>query len=433
MRKLPLLRVGFNAALLSPTSDYRAAGMHRYIAALLDALASLEDLAVTAFVPAAGPDLHAAYGLPRSIAIERAPAWVRRPWGRILWEQTALGRQARRAGCQILHAPAHAMPALGAGPAVVTVHDLSFFRIPEAFPPAKARYLQRAMRHAAEHAAALIAVSDFTKRELIDIFGLAPERIHVVANGVDARFRPLPAGAVESWRQEAGLPADYILTVGTLQPRKNLSTLLEAYARLRSERADAPELVIAGAPGWGESDLGPRADQLGITDHVRFPGYVPAERLPELYNAASLLAFPSWYEGFGLPVLEAMACGTPCLVSDAASLPEVAGPEAPRVAPGDVAGWARTLGELLDDPNRRQALATTGLRRAAGSSWTRAAEATAEVYRQVATGGALAIGRDDIGRDGVLGPEALQGSPRDDAWRSQPISERSAEVADASA
>jgi glycosyltransferase involved in cell wall biosynthesis len=389
-----LLKVGFNAALLSPSSDHRAAGMHRYIASLLGQLAEISDLAITAFVPAVpdARDLGQAYGLPDSIKLRPAPSRVAGPLGRIPWEQTSLPRRLKKDGAQILHGPAHAMPRFSGIPSVVTVHDLSFFRMPETLPRAKAAYLRAAMRDAAKRAAALIAVSQFTRDELVAVLGVSSDKIHVVPNGCDPAFRPIPADEIEGWRRAQGLPDRFILTVGTLQPRKNLGTLLEAYAGLHqavpARNADGnptpPALVIAGAAGWGDHDLGTRAESLGIAEHVHFPGFVPADDLPRLYNAATCLALPSMYEGFGLPVLEAMACGTPVLVSDASSLPEVAGDAGMRVPPMDVGAWAAALTAIIEDPQRQRQMRAAGLKRAEGLSWANAAARTAEVYREVA-------------------------------------------------
>lgn len=377
------LRVGFNAALLSPSGDYRAAGMHRYIAGLLGALAEVEGISVTAYVPRAGAELAPAYGLPPGLALQPAPARVRRPLGRILWEQTALPARLARAGLDLIHGPAHALPVLGRLPAVVTAHDLSFYRMPETLPAAKAFYLRWAMRHAARRASALVAISDFTKRELVALLGLDPDRVQVIYNGVDPAFRPLPPAEVETWRRTAGLPDRFILALGTLQPRKNLSTLLEAYAALQTRMdGEAPDLVIAGAAGWGPSDLGRRASELGIAERLRFPGFVAEAELPRLYNAATLLAYPSRYEGFGLPIAEAMACGTPCIVADSSCLPEVAGGAAPAVHPDDAAGWAGELAGLLEHPDRAARFRVAGLARAAHFRWPKAAEETADLYRR---------------------------------------------------
>lgn len=378
-----LPRIGFNAALLSLTRDYRAAGVHCYIVALLKALAE-EGVAIMAFVA----DRHASSVLPPAITVHPMPAWAGRRSTRIVWEQLGLPLALRRVGVALLHSPAYAMPLACPTPAVVTVHDLSFFHLPETFPRAQGAYLRAATRQAVRRAAALIAVSDYTRRELVRLLGADPARIFVVPNGTDPSCRPLPRADVDAYRARAGLPQRFILAVGTLQPRKNLATLVRAYAELRRRlpNADVPALVIAGAHGWGESNVAALIAELGLEGQVILPGYIPLEDLPALYNAALLLAYPSRYEGFGLPVVEAMACGTPVIVADATSLPEVAGEAGLKIGPDDVAGWAAGMAMVIDDPARAAAMRQAGLRQAAPFTWTRAAQQTIAVYRQVLTG-----------------------------------------------
>lgn len=385
-RPHPSPRVGFNAALFSPTHDYRAAGIHRYIAALLEAQAREGGVRQTVFAPGAARDALRAI-LPIA-DVRAAPAAIRRPLPRILWEQSALPLALSRAGVDVYHGPAYGMPALARVPSVVTVHDLAFFRVPETFPRAQGFYLRAATRLSVRRAAALVAVSSHTRRELIDVLGAAPERVHVVPNGADGTFRPLPPADVAAWRRRAGLPERFFLTVGTLQPRKNVGALLAAQARMRATDPDVPDLVVAGAPGWGDEDPRRRVTELGLTGHVHFPGYLPPADLPKLYNAALAFACPSRYEGFGLPVLEAMACGTPVVVANATSLPEVAGAGAILVDPDDIAGWAAALIALAADPARRAEMAEAGLARAARFTWARAARETAAVYRQALAGAA---------------------------------------------
>ena len=378
----PYPRIGFNALLLSPTGDYRSAGIHRYIDALLHALDESRGCRITAFVA----DERAREILPARVGMSVAPSWARGRAGRILWEQTGLPRALRAGGAQLLHSAAYAMPAVCALPSVVTVHDLSFFRLPETFPTRQGAYLRAATRHSARRAAALIAVSDFTRRELIRLLGVDPARVHVVHNGLDASFRRFAPADVATWRAERGLPERYILSVGTLQPRKNLATLLRAYAKLRADW-DAPEappaLVVAGGAGWGDTDIAARAAAIGIGEHVHVTGYVPAEDLPWLYNGARMLAFPSRYEGFGLPALEAMACGAPVVASDASSLPEVVGEAGVLVPPEDVGAWAAALATLAQDEARRTEMTERGLERAGAFSWARAANETQAVWRAV--------------------------------------------------
>ncbi len=373
-------RIGLNALLLSLSDDHRAAGIHHYIVALLDALGRRDDVAVTAFTA----ERRARAAVPASIALAWAPGWTRQRALRIAYEQLALPLALRRRRAQVFHSAAYAMPVVGAPPSVVTVHDLSFVRLPGTFPARQARYLAAATRHAVRHAQAIIAISDFTRRELIDGLGADPARIHVVPNGVDAAFRPAAAPDVAAYRRRAGLPERFVLSVGTLQPRKNYGVLLRAWAAMRDAPGAAgdapPALVIAGAPGWGDSDIGALAERLGVRGDVILPGFVAAADLPLLYAAATVCAVPSRYEGFGLPAIEAMACGTPVVVSDAGSLPEVVGDAGLTVDPDDVAGWAAALGALLADPARRADLARRGRAQAARFTWDRTAELTVAAY-----------------------------------------------------
>lgn len=377
--------VGWNALLFSSEPGFRSAGIHGYIASLLPELAAREDVEVVAVT--ADPGARAA--LPETVEIVRAPALARRRAGRVLYEQLRLAGDLRRAGARLYHGAAYAMPRFGLRgmPALVTVHDLSFFRLPDAFPPRQARYLRLATRMAARRADGLVAVSEFTRDELVSVLGVEPPRITVVPNGYDPAFRPMPPDEIAAWRRGAGLPERFVLCVGTLQPRKNVGTLVQAFAELRGAWAEgdgeAPDLVVAGGAGWGRDDVGTLAERLGIGRHVHRTGYVPADDLPRYYAAADVFAFPSRYEGFGLPALEAMATGTPVVAARAASLPEVVGDAGLLVAPDDVAGWAAALGALLTSPARRGELAEAGIARAERFSWTRAAEQTAELYAAV--------------------------------------------------
>lgn len=377
-----VLGVAVNAALLSPSGDYRAAGMHRYLSGLLGALARRDDLALDVWAPGGRPADGVVEDADR-IGWHAAPPAAGRPLARIAWEQTALAASLARTPGRVFHGPAHAMPLACPRLAVVTAHDLSFVRMPAVFPRAQGMYLRAAMRHAARRARAVIAVSAFTKAELLAVYGLPESRVHVVHNGVEAACRPLPPAEVAAWRAAAGLPERYVLAVGTLQPRKNLRLLLEAWPRLAARLPDAPPLVIAGAPGWGDTDLGGLAARLGVADRVRFPGFIPQAQLPLLYNAAAALALPSRYEGFGLPVAEAMACGCPAVVATGSSLTEVAGDAALHAPPDDAEAWAAALARLLSDDDLAATLRRRGLARAAAMTWERAAAATAAVYRSV--------------------------------------------------
>jgi len=266
-------------------------------------------------------------------------------------------------------------------PLVVTIFDLSFLRYPQAFRLGNWLYLRLFTRVSARRARRIIAISKHTKADITHWLGVPPERIEVVYCGVEERFHSLPAEEVLAFRRKKGLPEQFLLHVGTLEPRKNLSLLLRAYARLRAAGGNPPPLILAGARGWMCEGLFSQVEELGLGDSVHFPGYVRPEELPLWYNAATCFVYPSLYEGFGLPPLEAMACGTPVLSSNAASLPEVVGDAGLLLDPVDEEAWAHELARVLSRPELQRELAERGLDRARRFNWRRAAEETVQVYR----------------------------------------------------
>lgn len=375
-------RVGLNAHLLSLTGTYRGAGINGYIYQLLrhlavsagaearpfEYIAYLHDIG---FTPVAGLD------------VARSRWDTRKPWRRIIWEQTRLAALARE--LDLLHGLAFAAPIACACPAVVTVHDLSFYRYPQAFRRFNRAYLGWITRVSVRRAARVIAVSESTRQDVIAFCGVPAERVVVVPNGVTEEFGPADARAIAAFRRRRGLPARFILFLGTLEPRKNIARLLEAYAQMIRRRAasDTPMLIIAGAKGWFYDAIFARVEQLALTERVIFPGFVPADELPWWYRAAELFVYPSLFEGFGLPVLEAMACGTPCITSNVSSLPEVAGDAALLVAPEDGVALADAMARVLDEPALAAQMRAAGPTQAARFPWTRTARETASVYRAV--------------------------------------------------
>lgn len=376
--------VGINGQLLSGAHSYRSAGVSGYIRQLLAHLpAAAPDLHFTAFTP--DVDLDAAPGLQQ----RRSTRWdTQRPLRRILWEQAALPLLARQARLDLLHGAVNVNPALSPCPTVVTVHDLSFMRYPQAFPPMQRAYLHSQVRRSVRAARRVIAVSQATRQDVIDLFGAPPDRIDVVYNGVDASFCPAPAGEVEAFRRRAGLPDRFILHLGTLEPRKNLVRLVQAFAQVRGQDAGRPavKLVLAGGKGWDYDAIFAEVARQGLEQEVLFPGYVPDEELAWWYRAAALFVYPSLLEGFGLPVLEAMACGAPVVTSNLSSLPEVAGDAALLVDPTSVDALAAALLRLLAGADLARELRSRGLAQAARFPWSRTAHETAAVYRRALPG-----------------------------------------------
>jgi glycosyltransferase involved in cell wall biosynthesis len=368
------IHVGVNAHLLSLDQGYRSAGIHWYIHNLLQHLPEADPAVdYTVFLRDQG------YPQRAGLRFQPSDLPTHRPPVRFLWEQAVQPWAARRAGLDLLHCPAFVGPLAGAVPFVVTVHDLSFRLFPEGFRGANRTYLQILTARSMRRARRVIAVSESTRQDLVRLYGLAPDRVDVVYNGVDAAFRPLPLEKVIAFRARKGLPERFLLFVGTLEPRKNIVRLVEAYARLPKPRSP---LVLVGGKGWFYDQVFLRVEDLDLADEVFFVGYVPAEELPWWYNAAAALVYPSLYEGFGLPALEAMACGTPVVTSTTSSLPEVVGQAGILVEPTDVAALTAALQRVLQDGALRAQMRTAGLAQAARFSWPRAASATVKSYRQ---------------------------------------------------
>ena len=305
------------------------------------------------------------------------------PMRRIAWEQIAAPVALRRERIDVLHAMAFVAPLFSPCPTVVTVLDLSFLRYPEAFKAFNRLYLGLMTRASVRRARRVIAISESTRQDVIALLGVSPDRVHRVYCGVDPSLCPAPKAEVDAFRQEKGLPERFVLNLGTIEPRKNVARLVQAYAALvasaPAEMADIP-LVIAGGRGWLADPIYARVQELGMQDRVRFTGYVTEGEKRLWYNAATCFCYPSLYEGFGLPPLEAMACGVPVIVSDAASLPEVVGDAGLTVSPLDTRALTEAMRQALLNPALRADLVARGRARALRFSWTEAARQTAEIY-----------------------------------------------------
>jgi glycosyltransferase involved in cell wall biosynthesis len=363
------LRVAVDARLVT----YQPAGIGNYVLSLLASLRELVrpdqiDVLVSR--------------KDRNIAAQVAPLPTRNLWTppHHRFEQLVLPFEVVRLDADVYHAPDFVPPFLRRFPAVVTVHDLAFLRMPELLTPESRRYYGQ-VGPAARNADRIIAVSECTRRDLVDLVGAPSKRIEVVYEAADARYRPLGEPEVDA---RGDVPDEYLLFVGTREPRKNLARLLEAYAALVARAPAAPPLLVAGRRGWLADDLEARADGLGLGERVRWLGGVTPDELVRLYNLATALVFPSLYEGFGLPALEAMACGLPVVASTGGSLPEVVGEAGLLVDPFDVDGLSRAMERVWREPGLRDDLRGRGFARAAEFSWRRAAEETLDVYRRAA-------------------------------------------------
>ena len=294
----------------------------------------------------------------------------------------------RRLRVDIFHGMDHVgIPLVGrSGKYVVTVHDVIPLILPETFTPRHRLVVRLALARVRRKADLVVVPSHAVKRDVVRRVGLPEDRVVVTHEGCEPRFRPVRSAAVR--RDVAvryGLPPRYVLAVGTLEPRKNLTTLLEAFARLRRDgEVDADlRLVLAGARGWLDEPIFATVRSLGLEDAVRFTGFVDDADLPAVYSGAALFVFPSLHEGFGLPLLEAMACGVPVVTSNISSMPEVAGDAAVLVDPRDADGLAAAIARLLRDGALRDRLREAGIARARQFSWEATARRTLDAYASV--------------------------------------------------
>ena len=297
-------------------------------------------------------------------------------------ERLALGLEIAPRRLDLLHSPDFIPPLFGAGKFVITVHDLAFLHYPQFLTPESRHYYNGQIAAAAQRADRIIAVSEATCRDLTDLLEVPPDKIDVILEGVTPNFRPLPPADLVPALEKYRLTAGYILFVSTLEPRKNVSGLIRAYAALRAALPDAPPLVLVGDQGWLSEPVLGLIEKLRLGAHVRWLGRVSYDMLPALYAAAGVFCLPSFYEGFGLPPLEAMACGTPVVVSQRASLPEVVGEAGLLVNPDDDEEITDTLRRVLTDPELAAEMRQKGLTQAGKFSWRRAAEETLAVYER---------------------------------------------------
>jgi glycosyltransferase involved in cell wall biosynthesis len=298
-------------------------------------------------------------------------------------ERWSLSLELARHHLDLLHSPDMIPPLRGARRHVITVHDLHFLHYPQFMTADSHRYYNAQIAWAVRAADHILVDSSATRDDLGNLLDVPVARMTVHMLGVDERFRPLPAAEVAQSRARLGLPDCYLLFVGTFEPRKNIPGLLDAYARLCRTMPDAPPLVLAGRRGWLYEDIFAKASALNLGGRLIWMENPPASDLPALYSGAAALLLPSYYEGFGLPALEAMACGTPAIVANRGSLPEVVGEAGVLIDPDDPAGIAAAAQSLLQDTQRRDQLRTAGIARAASFTWRKTAEIAHRVYLEV--------------------------------------------------
>jgi glycosyltransferase involved in cell wall biosynthesis len=293
--------------------------------------------------------------------------------------------EARRRRLDVFHAQYFLPPGLGCK-TVLTVHDISHERFPEFFTR-KYNYLARTLiPDSCRRADWILTVSEHSKKDLVELYRLDPERITVTYNGYPEGFRPIPKSiAQETVDRLFGISSDYLLFVGALQPRKNLRRLLMAYQQLRLKKKIEHKLVIVGKKEWLFESIFAAVRDLQLDNDVIFTGYLPSEHLPSLFSAATVFIYPSIYEGFGMPVLESMACGTPVITSTGSSLEEIAHGAAVLVDPYDVAALSTAIEDVVTNPEKQRTLSEAGLNRIKEFSYRRMAEETLTIFERVAS------------------------------------------------
>ena len=367
------LIIGIDARIV----HYARGGVPNYVLHLLDALAALD--ADTDYrilhsrkdrnPPLPGPNFYpVACWTPSHHRLER-------------W---ALGVEVARLGLDLLHSPGFVPPVGGVSRSVLTIHDLNFLYYPQFLTPESHRYYNQQIEWVVRRADHILADSHATKSDLTSLLAVPSEKVSVVHLAADSTFRPLPGTEVGQVATRYGLqPGRFLLFVGTLEPRKNLPGLLQAYRYLLDAEVTTAPLVLVGGKGWLYDEVFERIEALHLTEGVCLLHGVPDADLPGLYNAASVLTMPSFYEGFGLPALEAMACGTPVVVAERASLPEVVGEAGLLVNPDDPGNIAQALARVLTEEPLRVQMRELGLAQAARFTWEETARQTLAIYRRV--------------------------------------------------
>lgn len=299
-----------------------------------------------------------------------------------------LSRELRRHPVDVLHVQ-YTAPPLTPCPLVVTIHDLAFEHLPETFKRRSWMQLRLTVRATARRAARIITVSNYSRDDIVATYGISTERITVTPEAAPAHFAPVTNGnELKRVRESYGIAKEYILSLCSIQPRKNLVRLIDAYTSLRQSRpaGEFPQLVLAGKRAWLDRETMRAAERNSGDRDIVFTGYVPDRELPALYSGAICFVYPSYFEGFGLPVVEAMQCGVPVVAGNRTSLPEIVGDAGALVDPFNEAELAAAIARVVDNPNYRAQLCVKGLKRADSFSWTTTARMTLQVYEQAARG-----------------------------------------------
>lgn len=354
-------------------------GTGRYTTGIVQGLAQRPEIECHVLWPETEPGLDGQLSPSQVHKVRINPAW-RRIW----LDQFGFRRYARASQSELVHYPANIGPARSPIPVVLTIHDLTFFRNPEWFSRNRALYYQAAVAHTAPRAARVIADSTATKQDITQYLRYPEDRIDVIPLGVDSQFRPAPEEEQKRVMEKYQLPGDFLLFAGTIEPRKNLPRLIEAFEHVADELP--ADMVIAGRDGWKSGMTYRMHTDSPHRRRIHLPGFISPEDLPAVLSAAWAFVWPSLGEGFGLPPLEAMACGTPVLTSNTSSLPEVTGDSALLVDPENLEAIVDGLRRIATDEDLRVTLTTKGLERAATFTWENTARILVDSYQRALSG-----------------------------------------------
>lgn len=302
------------------------------------------------------------------------------------WLEQPVRRHVLRQGATVFFSPDGFVPLTLDLPKVAMLHDVAFLRFPEHLPPRIRRFYAKWMPRFVRAANHIVTVSEFSRREILEVYDLPAQKVSVVHNGYSAAYQPLSSGEREAVRKSYTRGKPYFVFLGAIHPRKNVANLLRAFEMFRNQRGADVDLVIAGRPSWQTGEFFETLDKSSVRSHVHLPGYVPAAEAERLVGAAEALVYPSWYEGFGLPVLEAMAAEVPVICANAASLPEVAGDAALLFDPSRPDELASCLENVLDSAALRDQLVTRGRERLNHFSWETAAHQMYTILARAAAG-----------------------------------------------
>lgn len=366
------MRVGIDARI----TQYSGGGIRNYVIHLLDALAAVDSRTEYYVLhsrrdrtpPVPGPNF-------RPVSCW-TPSHHR-------WERWTLAAEISRLGLDILHSTDFIPPACGYKRSIITIHDLNFLHYAQFLTAESRRYYNDQIEWAVKRADHILTDSRATCADVVSLLGIPEGKLSVVHLAAHSRFRPMSLQKSADIIAQHDLTPGYVLFVGTLEPRKNLPGLLQAYRMIRDRDISSVPLVVVGGKGWLYGEVFERLKELNLTDYVKFIHGIADAEMPAVYNAASLLITPSFYEGFGLPALEAMACGTPVIVANRASLPEVIGEAGILIDPEDPTDIANGMERVLTDTRLRQHLREAGKERASTFSWENTALATLSAYRNV--------------------------------------------------